>query len=364
MIIGGLFLTGQVLLLGLIGLALLPLCKWLARAQLSGLTFTRQLPRRVFSGERFGIEITANNAKQRIEASDLFLSDPMMDAASRSVPLPFIGCRTSHDMVWTGRLFRRGWNRQNRITVTSRWPLGLFEARLETEFRSPERKEGGVLVVPRPLTPVFLTKTLGQLEKESALLSTIPPDTPSEFRYLREFQSGDAIRSIHWSSSTRSGKLYVKETDPPSPTPSRYGLLIHAYTPPGAVIRNAPFETTLRIATGLVVALQKQNTPFLFSASFASDAILRYPEKTGFSTILDHIAEAPVRFTTDLDSALISLVDLASCDQVFVIGSAPRSSWECAARDIAPSCIVIDPENLSSGPAAHRRPLLRKASGS
>ncbi len=286
----------------------------------------------------------------------------MADVASQSCPLPFLGCRSSTDLVWMGRLFRRGWNRGNQVVITSRWPLGIFEARLETQFQSSGKGEEGVLVVPRPLTPAFLTKMQGQLERESTRLSATPPDTPSEFRHLREFQAGDAIKSIHWPSSTRSGQLFIKENDPPTPAPGRYGLLVHSFTPPGAVIRNDRFETMLRIATGLILVFQKQDCPVLFASSFSDKQILLAPVRPGVSAILDHIASVPVQFNNELDSALLPLRKLSSCDQVFVLGSAPRSAWETAAREIIPSCVCIDPESLSNGFEGRRIPLIRTAS--
>ncbi len=357
----GIFSGGAALLLGALGLLLLPICKWLATAQISGLEFSRRLPRRVFSGEQFTVEATICNRNKYLHACDLNISDSMADAVSQACPLPFLEKRGTEKIVWLGRLFRRGWNGQDQISVSSTWPLGLFEARFSTRFRPENSDKDGILVVPRPLTPEFLVKPLEQLSRETALLSSIPPDAPTEFRFLREFRSGDAIKTIHWPSSTRTGQLFIRETDPPIPSPFLYGLLLHSFSAPGEVIRNDRFETMLRIATGLITFFQKQEMPLLFSASFEGDGILRVPSQSGYSAVLDQIARAALHFSGDIETTLSKLNRMAHCDQVFVLGTGLRSTWESEVQDIIPSCICIDPESMSKGVTSRKIKMNRKA---
>lgn len=354
----GLFTGGPALLLGVLGLLLLPVCRWLAGAQLSGLEFSRRIPRRVFSGEQFTVESTAHNTNRYIHASALVISDAMADATSRDHQLAYLENNSSAELRWFGRLFQRGWNDERGITVSSRWPMGLFEAKLSTRFQITDSSTGsGILVVPRPLKPEFLTRTLERLEAETVLNSVTPPDAPTEFRSLREFRSGDALKMIHWPASSRSGQLFIRETDPPVPKPSVQGLLIHSFAPAGDVIRNDQFEIMLRIATGLVLHFQKQETSLLFAASFTDQLIQHIPFESGYASVLNQIARSPVRYRTDLESTLSDLEDMNHCDQVFVLGCSPRSTWESEIKNVLPSSICIDCESVSS---LTQKPILKR----
>ena len=173
------------------------------------------------------MEVMVQNRSRHFSASHLMVFPAMADASSKSVPLPFLEKRASLETSWTGRLFKRGWNDQKQVFVTSTWPLGVFEARLVSSFSDAHSSElDGILVVPRPLTPDFLLNTIRLLEEKGQMTTGIEADAPTEFRYLREFRPGDSVKNIHWPSSTRAGQFFIKETDPPIPQPLEYGLLL------------------------------------------------------------------------------------------------------------------------------------------
>lgn len=117
----------------------------------------------------------------------------------------------------------------------------------------------------------------------------------------------------------------------------------------------------LRIATGLITFFQKQEMPLLFSASFEGNGILRVPSESGYSAVLDQIARAALHFSGDIETTLSQLNRMAHCDQVFVLGTGLRSTWESEVQGIIPSCICIDPENMSKGVTSRKIKMNRKA---
>lgn len=361
----GLFLfAGPLILLGCVGLFLILLCRWLARIQLTGLKISRQLPSRVFSGERFTIEAGIRNETRWLHSSDLTIVDSMAESTGRSVHLSGFDRGSARELRWSARLFRRGVNSLNQFSIVSRWPLGIFEARLTGQFQSDsdQAEEESVLVVPRPLTTEILAQTLDRMEMEAAHPFLWQTGSPAEFRHLREFRSGDAVKSIHWPGSTRAGRLLIRENDPPCPSARQFGLLIHTFSPAGEIIRNDRLEIALRMASGLIVFFRDRRVPFLFSATFDDhQAVQRVPSQAGYAAVFDRIARALPQFSSHLDSALSGLEWMKPCDRIFVIGTAPLSLWESAVEKRLPGCVCLDAGNPILTRQPHpRNPMLNR----
>ena len=95
---------------------------------------------------------------------------------------------------------RRGWLRLPRVTVETRYPVGLFRA---WSYVQPDAR---ALVYPRP-------------DDSSLPLPTFVPDRgdaahagvgSDDFATLRPYQLGDSPRHIAWKSAARDGQLLTK----------------------------------------------------------------------------------------------------------------------------------------------------------
>ena len=95
---------------------------------------------------------------------------------------------------------RRGWLRLPRVTVETRYPVGLFRA---WSYIQPDTR---ALVYPRP-------------DDSSLPLPTFVPDRgdaahagvgSDDFAALRPYQLGDSPRHIAWKSAARDGQLLTK----------------------------------------------------------------------------------------------------------------------------------------------------------
>lgn len=96
---------------------------------------------------------------------------------------------------------RRGWLRPGHVRVSTRFPLGLFQAWSWVEF------ETACLVYPRPrgqrpLPPALPDSTGGGLGEQG---------TGSEdYAGFRQYAPGDSPRRIAWKAATRTDQLLVK----------------------------------------------------------------------------------------------------------------------------------------------------------
>ena len=165
--------VGPPILLGTAGFFVLFLVRWLCRTQLTDLEMTRVLPRRTFLGESFTIQATLTNRKRFLHSTDLRIADSMIDSSSRTIEaVDSLPGNSSCVIAIPGRLFRRGRNTRRDFKITSHWPLGLFEGEYFGRYgKTDDSPNSGVLVVPRPLIPKFLSRVLDTIEQESALHS-------------------------------------------------------------------------------------------------------------------------------------------------------------------------------------------------
>ncbi len=96
---------------------------------------------------------------------------------------------------------RRGWLPCATVTLSSRYPLGLFRA------WSPMRFNLRALVYPRPATVdlAFPESDDGSGEQGQGRKGQ------DDFLGLKSYQSGDPIRRIHWKAFAKGQGLYSKE---------------------------------------------------------------------------------------------------------------------------------------------------------
>ncbi|MCB1552205.1 MAG: DUF58 domain-containing protein [Xanthomonadales bacterium] len=98
----------------------------------------------------------------------------------------------------------RGWLRAGRVSLSMRRPFGMF---VVWSWLHPDRR---VIVYPRPersAPPLPLRGDVGAPRR------TRGPD--ESFHGLRDYRSGDALRTIAWKRSAQSGQLQVKEFETP-----------------------------------------------------------------------------------------------------------------------------------------------------
>ena len=97
-------------------------------------------------------------------------------------------------------LVERGVHHVDGLTVARRDSLGLV--RSATQVAEPT-----TVVVYPAVRPVAATPTLAEI---------VPTDTPVEqqaFDRLREYETGDPLRRVHWKTSARREEFYVVEFD-------------------------------------------------------------------------------------------------------------------------------------------------------
>ena len=170
----------------------------------------RSLPSEVYAGEPFRVHIRLRNAGW-IPAFSLAAEDAIR-LGKREVARPrgWLGrahSRRETTMTYTAELPRRGVYSCDRLDVHTGFPFGLAFGRRRWQAEDelivfPPRgrlRAGLSLRVGRTRFPIGSAARRGAGEEE--------------FRSLREFVPGDNPRRIHWRTTARLGKPYVREME-------------------------------------------------------------------------------------------------------------------------------------------------------
>jgi len=195
------------LLLGCFLLALLPLNLMLAGRRLRHLRASRRLPRPVFAGTPFAVQIEL--VSRRGPVLGLRVED----------------CGDAHEVAWflprlrKGELVRlrgevtlprRGRYAFAAVRVWSGYPFGLAARRAWLTATDE------IIVLPRlgRVRRGLLRRRLvtsAPVAAREARPSRRDPAAQTDFHSLRAFRSGDSPRWIHWRTSARRGELMVRE---------------------------------------------------------------------------------------------------------------------------------------------------------
>jgi uncharacterized protein (DUF58 family) len=177
----------------------------LAEASMRRLAPHRQLPHAIYAGSPFLMGIAVRNQKSRVATFSLEVEDLSADRnpVDRRCFFLKIPAGRRQETSYRRTLARRGIHRLTGLRLSTRFPFGLLRRSLDVDAPAD------LLVYPAliPVTDLVLRTGLSQLgEKQTAARAR-----SGEFRGLRELRPGDDPSSIHWRTSARRGRPFMRE---------------------------------------------------------------------------------------------------------------------------------------------------------
>jgi uncharacterized protein (DUF58 family) len=254
-------------LIGLMALHLLYIVG--LRRGLNRLRITRRLPEAIVAGEPFFVEVEIQNPGPRqvglrLEDRVEIRAAQHADGSVRLRWCDYVGqLRRGERLVRRVQqvLPRRGRYRWSDLCVSTGFPLGL--CRREARYECSEER-----IVWPAVGQVNLLHLQTLLEWQHSH-SAIPrpwhrplPGAEFEFHGLREYRSGDSPRYVHWRSSARTGKLLVREMEPPAS--DDLVLVLEARQPQVTVTTSdaanfdLALEQAISLAASIVLAMNQQ----------------------------------------------------------------------------------------------------------
>jgi len=218
----------------------------LSEASLRHLDVSRQLPPAIFAGSPFLTGISVRNPKRRIATFSLEVEDLAADGKpiDRRCFFLKIPARRQQETSYRRTLAKRGLHRLTGLRLSTRFPFGLL--RRSMDITSPAE----LLVYPAlvPVSDVDLRSGLAQLgERQSAT-----PTRSGDFHGLRELRPGDDPRDIHWRTTARRGRPFVREFEDESGR--AVIVVLDRRAPPDA----AAFESAVSFAASLALLLLRR----------------------------------------------------------------------------------------------------------
>jgi len=305
--------------LSLFLLFLLPFCDLLARMNLRGVEYQREVPERPFARETFSAVMRLSNTRRIFTRFTVTVDDTLLANEVGNWMVESIGPRGEASVTRESHMPHRGRVESGKVSLRSNFPFGLVEA--SRTWSEPVE----MVVYPAPLYPNQASQSADNpVHDLRSSLPDLPLDT-GEFRSLREFRSGDRVRSIHWGASARQGGLMVREFDPP--LGSVYSFVFHSYCPRGVLLAPQNFERCMQLLCGFFLECRERDIPFEFTASFNTWKTIEVRDPQQLDDVLELLACAPPRTERSGRRLLERVRRHARHGRCFIISNTPIDHW-------------------------------------
>ena len=177
----------------------------LSEASMRRLDVHRHLPASIHAGSPFLVGISVRNLKAKIATFSLEVEDLASDGKpiDRRCFFLKIPAGRLQETSYRRTLPRRGFHRLAGLRLSTRFPFGLLRRSIDVEAPAE------LLAYPAliPISDPALASGLAQVgEKQSPARAR-----SGDFHGLRELRPGDDPRDIHWRTSARRGRSFVRE---------------------------------------------------------------------------------------------------------------------------------------------------------
>jgi len=268
------FNTGNNLLFLILGfmLSLIVLSGVMSETAIRGLRVSRRVPLRAFAGQQCLVELVLQNEKPRAPSYSLEIEDLAEDGPTeRRCYFLKVGPGAEQAALYRRTPQRRGTLRFVGFRVVTRYPFGIFEKwRLLTQ-------PSELVVYPKLLATQELQQ---ELRSHGLDAPTYKLGAGTEIAGLRNYESSDDARAIHWRRSAALGRLIVTERQ--SDASTQLTVLLDNVT----TVDTEQFELLVSRAATLVVAalsrglsaevLARGTRSQLLMGNAAADPILRF----------------------------------------------------------------------------------------
>ena len=165
---------------------------------LAGLVLSQGQSQAVFYGDPAGFEILIENSSKQQRFN-------LQARLENTINFTLAADDTKRFTLYAESL-KRGWQSIDTVTLSSTYPLGFFKA------WSPLHFSAKLLVYPKPsnIEQPFPEAEGGQL---SRLKNVSAKKGSDDFYGLKEYQSGDPIKHIHWKAFAKGQGLFSKQYD-------------------------------------------------------------------------------------------------------------------------------------------------------
>lgn len=307
-----------------LALALLGWARWSGRQRLRGLTVQWQSPARAMVGTPLVLRGSIQQTQHQ-SAQDVHVHLTLPAGQSHEFQVAEIPARDTHTIEQTIHPQRRGTQEVLTYQLISDFPWKWWR------HRTTQHQELRLLIVPQVRNYSYAF-ALGLPSLEHAAYHHQPLRSGGEWRGLREWRAGDALRYLHPAASTRSlarGQgLVVVDHDDPSSAPIHVVVMFHSFATDRTLIRAEPFERALSVLAGALRFLLHQKIPTTLLADF--DAWCEYPcnKPSDWLELLDRFATIHRSSHTEWHDWQEAQKSIPPHAHLWMISDMPVAAWK------------------------------------
>jgi uncharacterized protein (DUF58 family) len=330
---------GVMAAMGLSAWVLLGLVWWMGVRNLKGLTLVYRGPRRVEVVKGFDAKLELHCGARLLDGFWLDFGVNLMGEKEVCGRVLWLGSNSSAMVVRWVSLKHRGLRSEQMGWVRSIFPLGLLA------FRSEKPIPAEIGVVPFGLVP-------RELEFSGFLLDGLPLGGSKQFggmgdwKGLREWRSGDAVRKIAWAASMRSqatgGGLLVRQDEPPGSKVEACVIVFHSYGTDRNLIRPDRFERAVSLLCGAVGNLLGSGIPVRVLADFWEWEPKEMNVRRGMALLREGLMLAKRADWTEAHNLLEVFSQVKSRECLIIISDMPMSSWKAFVPESVLNPVVVD----------------------
>ncbi len=231
---------------------------WLCKAALRGLEVHRRMPGAVTANTPVHVEFEIRNTRRRRGVWGVTIQDRCAGEGNKSAG-PAIEKRLFVLSLPAGQqrrlryrllIPRRGRYHLGPLTLVSRFPFGLFSCSQSDSRNTP------LIVYPRLGTLSAAWRRRYDPRQQGERGSHRPGRAAGDFYAVREWQTGDSPRWIHWRRTARQGRLIVRQFEQPGG--AQFVLLVDLSDPGRRTGEREDFERAISFAATIVTDFCRQ----------------------------------------------------------------------------------------------------------
>jgi uncharacterized protein (DUF58 family) len=321
--------------------ALLIQWRW-SRHSIGSITVNRRLPREVFAENPFVVRFRLSNHNRLLTAWMLRLIDRIerssgSDQAAAGCGVAAIPAGRTVSADYRCVIARRGRYRFGPVQLETTFPLSLFRCRRTID------DEQEICVFPRQLQlRQHWQRYLSGRQGGAAATARRSGSGEGEFFGLREWQTGDSPKWIHWRTTARLTEPAVRQFE----QQRRFDLcvVVDAFAESQADDEHA--ETAISLAATLVskMTVSPSNRIVIGAAGAANDAVIGGGTDSAKRRMLMLLADVKTSDQPKLDDAVRQTLSLAGSARDLIIVSS-RAQAEAATHN---GTVNIRPLNLAT----------------
>ena len=328
---GGAYRTSNLLLIlaGLIFGALVMQWRW-SRKSAECVGIRRRFPREAFAGQPFRVRYRFTNVSRLIAIWTLRVEDEIksLSGNAKSVAISGVG-RLNPDQTlisYCDCLFtKRGRYRFGPIALMTTFPFSLFSSRQYSEATAELHVFPSLLTLRRRWQTRLASRSGG--ETTTARQSG---SVEGEFFGLREWQTGDSRKWIHWRTTARLGEPAVRQFE----QQRRFDtcIVVDAFCEDSEADENVELAISLAATVLTHLSSSPSNQMMLACAGTESTAVIGGGSTAGKRRMLELLSELEHTPRPDISAAIAKATQIVSRGQDLLVIS-PRSLEQASAEN-------------------------------